>query len=119
MRVGIIAKIKYLRSNKLIKELRNNSVPSFIFQAILHFDIAACTNLPISSLACFFALSVMPSNASRVPGDVCKGSNSRRWPSLVGMVTRAVVVVLGMRMVLVVGTCGKWWGVVRWDADGS
>ena len=36
-----------------------------------------------------------------------------------GMVTRAVVVVLGMRMVLVVETCGKWWGVVRWDADGS
>jgi len=31
----------------------------------------------------------MPSSAFNAPGEVCKGSNSRRWPSLVGIATKA------------------------------
>jgi hypothetical protein len=85
-------------------------VPRFLPQAILHLETAACTNLPISSLACFFALFVIPSSASKVPGDVCNGSNSSKWPSLVGIVTKAVV--LGTRGV------GMARGVVKWDFEG-
>lgn len=56
---------------------------------IFHLSTAACTSLPISIRACFFALAVMPSSASRAPGDVCSGSNSSRCPSFVGMATMA------------------------------
>ena len=31
----------------------------------------------------------MPSSVSKVPGEVCRGSNSRTCPSLVGMATNA------------------------------
>jgi len=43
----------------------------------------------MSSLAFFFALLEIPSKASISPGDVWKGSNSRKCPSAVGTDTRA------------------------------
>ena len=43
----------------------------------------------MSSFAFFFALFVIPSNASISPGVVRKGSNSKRWPSAVGTDTKA------------------------------
>ena len=54
-----------------------------------HFRTASFTSLAISSLACFFALSVIPTSLSSARGDVVRGSNSRRWPSFVGIDTRA------------------------------
>jgi hypothetical protein len=57
----------------------------------VHFATAACTNFDMSSFACFFALSVIPSSLSSAPGDVSSGSNSRRWPSRVGKATRAAM----------------------------
>jgi hypothetical protein len=43
----------------------------------------------MSSLACFFALSEIPSRALRLVGDVIRGSNSSRLPSFVGIATKA------------------------------
>lgn len=54
-----------------------------------HLSTAACTSLPISNLACFFALSVILSKASIDPGDACRGSNSNKCPSFVGIATSA------------------------------
>lgn len=56
---------------------------------IFHLSAAACTSLPISAFACFFALVVMPSSTSIAPGDVWRGSNSKTWPSFVGIDTSA------------------------------
>lgn len=60
-----------------------------LFYSMIHFRTASFTSRAISSLACFFAFSVMPTSLSSAPGDVVRGSNSRRWPSFVGMDTRA------------------------------
>lgn len=57
---------------------------------ILHFESAACTKCVISSRAFFFALSVIPSNASSSSGVVNKGSNSRMSPSFVGTRMKAL-----------------------------
>ena len=58
---------------------------------IFHFATAAFTSLDMSSFACFFALSVIPSSLSKALGDVSKGSNSSKWPSRVGTATRAAI----------------------------
>jgi len=61
------------------------------YQLTVHFATAACTNFDMSSFACFFALSVIPSSLSSAPGDVSSGSNSSRCPSRVGTATRAAM----------------------------
>ena len=54
-----------------------------------HLAKAACTRFVISSLACFFASSVIPSNVSSSSGVVNKGSNSKIKPSFVGTLISA------------------------------
>ena len=51
---------------------------------IFHRARAACTSKVISSLAFFFALSVIPSSDSNSSGVVIRGSNSSTNPSFVG-----------------------------------
>ncbi len=48
------------------------------YHLTVHFATAACTNFDMSSFACFFALSVIPSSLSSAPGEVSSGSNSSR-----------------------------------------
>ena len=63
-------------------------VEGFVY-SITHFLTASFTSLVISSLACFLALSVIPTSLSSARGEVERGSNSRRWPSFVGIDTSA------------------------------
>lgn len=58
-------------------------------QLSFHRSSAPCISRAMSSFACFFALSVMPSSASSSSGDVLSGSNSSTCPSLVCTETRA------------------------------
>ena len=46
--------------------------------SITHFRTASLTSRAISALACFLALSVIPTNVSSARGEVASGSNSRR-----------------------------------------
>ena len=96
---GTLKRAKMVRVYNTVQTLpRPPPAPEAENQAILHFETAACTNLPISSLACFFALSVILSRASSVPGEVCRGSNERRCPSFVGIVTKALVALVVVRV---------------------
>lgn len=69
--------------------LRARAHPGDVCYSITHLRTASLTSLAISSLACFFALSVIPTSLSSERGDVLRGSNSMRWPSFVGIDTRA------------------------------
>jgi len=71
------------------RTMHKGDAPTWPCYAILHLFTAACTKRPISSRACFFALSVMPTSASSARGDVCSGSNSRTCPSEVEIATTA------------------------------
>lgn len=72
------------------KQNMNHKLETVEDQVMFHLATAVCTNFTISSFACFFALSVIPSNISNALGDVCSGSNSSVCPSFVGTATLAL-----------------------------